>query len=180
MPDMENYFAPIPPSKTWKYAKREQELRFLLPAPPDDLEQFPCKSIHDLYLNGSRMRLRKTISEHQTIFKLSKKIPLPEPNSQWISTIYLSEAEYNLFSILPGDQLRKKRFSLKRDEGMDMGVDEIVIGTEKMWILEIEYDDANMDNLPPPFPGAISLHDKVEYAGHLLAKRYQQRMNQIK
>ena len=170
---MDQSFSAIPSGKTWKYAREEREVRFLLPNAPEGLYKNPHKKIHDRYLSGTRMRLRKTVSDTKSVFKLTKKIPLSTPNAQWISTIYLSEAEYDLFAKIPGDRLYKRRFSLKHPDGLDMGIDEIVLGKEMIWIAEIEIQDHKIIDVSIPFPGAISLHDKPKYAGNRLAIRYQ-------
>ena len=75
--------------------------------------------------------------------------------------------------MMPGDQLYKRRFSLKHPDGLDMGIDEIILGKETIWIAEIEYRSTDQQEIPIPFSGAIPLHDQPQYAGNVLASRYQ-------
>ena len=92
-----------------KYAKLENERRFLIKDGPD-LSAAPGRLIEDLYLDDGRLRLR-AITEidgaHQ--FMLCKKYQSDDPASGPVVNIYLSAAEHAVLARLPGRPLRKRR-----------------------------------------------------------------------
>ena len=98
-------------SLKWKYAQEERERKFLLANNPIKDSFTKKRIIEDKYLHDSRLRLRKTISKDGVVYKLTKKILLEEASgpsiNHWISTIYLSETEYQLFLPLAGNSLKK-------------------------------------------------------------------------
>lgn len=135
----------IPPAKQWKYAQIELERRFLLKDKPVQLNQSQSTNIEDLYLKKTQMRLRKMEKADHTEYKLTKKLILSSFSSsrQWISTIYLSPLEYELFNQLPGYIIRKRRYNLwtqRQDttEKDQLAIDEIKIGANTLWIAEKE------------------------------------------
>ena len=94
-----------PAGKATKYARVERERRFLLLRVPAG----PCirrAEISDLYLSGTRLRLRRTVettaSARTTVRKLTQKIPAPGGGPGLITTMYLDEAEYEALATLPG------------------------------------------------------------------------------
>jgi CYTH domain-containing protein len=105
-----------PHGKSCKYARRELELRFLLAEiPPGHIER--AAEILDRYLEGTRLRLRKTIertAEHgaQVFYKLTQKVPAPDGSPGLITTVYLSEDEYERLATIPALVLEKTRFSI--------------------------------------------------------------------
>jgi CYTH domain-containing protein len=100
-----------PDGKATKYSLPERERRFLLSKlPPGDVVR--VATIEDLYIDGTRLRLRKLSYEGTTFFKFTQKIPHPVAGPGLITTLYVNEAEYNLFAQLPGSRLRKTRYSI--------------------------------------------------------------------
>jgi CYTH domain-containing protein len=103
-----------------KYALAEFERRFLVPtrARPD-LSGLSGRRIEDLYVDGSRLRLRHVSQEGAPdLFKLCKKYhALAEAGSavgQPITNIYLDAGEYfRLMRVLTGSSLVKTRYSLE-------------------------------------------------------------------
>jgi CYTH domain-containing protein len=92
-----------------KYALPEIERRWLV-----ELSQLPAREslrqrlIEDLYVSGSRLRLRKVVEPGaEDVYKLCKKY---EPDV--ITNLYLSACEYELLATLPGSRVRKARYSL--------------------------------------------------------------------
>ena len=95
-----------------KYARPEYERRFLLSDIPD-LSGLASRLIEDLYLDGTRLRLRKIISEDgDEQYKLCKKYPGPSANPLAIVNIYLTSQEYDLLSALNGKGIRKRRYNI--------------------------------------------------------------------
>ena len=96
-----------------KYAKAEAERRFLVTdMPPDLLRSARCTLIEDLYLDGGRLRLRKTIDPLSGVtgYKLGKKYPSPDPDLRPVVSVYLDDAEYRVLAALPGNTLAKRRY----------------------------------------------------------------------
>lgn len=103
------------PSSRPKYSLPEIERRWTVEEnllPP--LESVPYENIEDLYVRGTRLRLRKvTGQDGEMTFKLGKKYPLVGPHEAPITNLYLSAAEYDvLVEALTGDRLRKRRYKL--------------------------------------------------------------------
>lgn len=136
-----------------KYARIERERRFLVPALPG-VEAIADRTITDLYIDGTRMRLRLSVGsvggEPEVVRKLTQKIPAPDgspPGVQgWITNTYLSEDEYERFAVLPGRWLRKRRLSIP-----PMGVDVFEGALAGLILAEAEFaSDAEMAAFVPP------------------------------
>jgi len=99
-----------------KYACLEVESRYLLNKIPDDLLDTPKGwLITDRYLPNTRLRLRhmKSITGKENIYKLTQKYRSKIQNAYetTITNIYLTEAEYNLFTALEAKTLTKRRYT---------------------------------------------------------------------
>ncbi|MDK4703920.1 MULTISPECIES: hypothetical protein [unclassified Rhizobium] len=69
--------------------------------------------IEDLYLDDTRLRLRKiTCEDGNEHYKLCKKYPGPSANPLAIVNIYLTSQEYDLLSALNGKSIRKRRYNI--------------------------------------------------------------------
>jgi CYTH domain-containing protein len=98
-----------------KYAIVERERRFLVSRDMcPDLSPLPFRHVRDLYIEGSRLRLRAVeASDGQgAVYKLCKKYEPLSPISTPITNIYLTEEEYDLLSALGGRAITKRRYSL--------------------------------------------------------------------
>lgn len=97
---------------TSKYARLEDEQRFVVPRLPADASA--PRFIDDRYLDNTRLRLRRVRDGATTTYKLGHKVrPDPDrPSMVWHTTTYLDEAEYDLLVQLPGATLEKRRWSL--------------------------------------------------------------------
>jgi CYTH domain-containing protein len=98
-----------------KYARVEIERRFLLAGVPEGADVLAVAEIHDRYLDGTRVRLRRMAQlGRATQLKLTQKVPEPEGSARQgaLTTIYLSEAEHAVFAPLPAAELRKSRLSI--------------------------------------------------------------------
>ena len=161
-------------SKQWKYAKPERERRFLLAEKPDGLELCRYKVIEDQYLENTRLRLRKTTMQGEIKYKLTKKVPLQtkEHREEWVSTIYLSESEYLGMSQLPGKSIRKKRFYFSLESGLMLGIDEIELKDQIIWIAELEFETAESMDFQLPFSEFKEITNEPSFSGKALAQRY--------
>ena len=72
------------------------------------MDEYPFALVFDRYLDNTRLRLRRVEKNGETIYKLGKKYGLSEAGEPVI-TIYLTRAEYDIFSRLPGQDLAKRR-----------------------------------------------------------------------
>ena len=138
-----------PAGKSQQYARPERERRFLLRELPDG-EITQTVDIMDRYFSGTRLRLRqmtqKTDDTTRTYYKLTQKIPAPDGSPGLLSTIYLSEPEFVLFSRLPGGVLHKTRYSIP-----PFGVDVFAAPLSGLILAECEFnDDATLNMFVPP------------------------------
>jgi CYTH domain-containing protein len=100
-----------------KYARHEYERRFLLAAPDVPVSAIRTVEIHDLYLSETRIRVRRaeTVAGEgagRAEYKLTQKVPDPNLGPGLITTLYLTLAEYQVLSQLPGSMIRKTRLGL--------------------------------------------------------------------
>ena len=138
--------------KPEKYAAVERERRWLCDGLPD-LPVLKAEAIRDLYVEGSRLRLREARAEGggAAILRLSKKADLA-PDRRLITTLYLTPGEYALFANLPGRVLRKTRHYYAA-RGATLSVDRFEGALEGLFLAEAEFgDDAAMGAFAqPPF-----------------------------
>ena len=97
-----------------KYSVIECERRFLLAdVPPGALEP---RRITDLYLDGTRLRLRSVTTPHGDVLerKLGHKRRYDESDPSVVlhTSMYLDEHEFETLSALPGRTLTKTRWTM--------------------------------------------------------------------
>ena len=94
-----------------KYSILEIERRWLVnPNKIGNLEQEPFRKIEDLYITGTRLRLRLVEDKYgKIIYKLGKKYGKHSKIVEPITTLYLSPSEYEALSILPGKKAKKEK-----------------------------------------------------------------------
>ena len=113
-------------SKLLKYARYENERRFLLARLPADLPAHETQDLADLYLDGTRLRLRLARGPGGEVVdrKLNQKIldPAGDPARRVITSVYLDTDEYERLAALPGRRLAKRRHAYLVD-GRHHGVD---------------------------------------------------------
>jgi CYTH domain-containing protein len=152
-----------------KYAVLEIERRWLA-----DLEAVgalagrPYREIHDLYVAGTRLRLRKISGPAGEVsFKLGKKYGKSRLFSEPITNVYLTEREYQAMSSLPGVRTRKRRYALA---GGSLDVYLEPLGG--IAIFEIELGDEASAHAygPPSFTRREITHDPA-FTGAALASR---------
>jgi len=151
-----------------KYAKPEFERRFLLGDIPD-LSEKRFRLIDDLYLDGTRLRLRKiTSQDRDTQYKLCKKYPSEGGGPLPIVNIYLTSQEYDLFSALPGKELRKKRYDVI-PSAFCIDVFEDHLAGLVLGELELESAIALQSFMLPPWVGRDVSHDPFFAGGNLVS-----------
>jgi CYTH domain-containing protein len=100
------------PTNPEKYAKAERERRFLVTTMP--AEAHDPSEIHDRYIVGTRLRLRRVEASEGTVLKLGQKIRPDEDSPAVVlcTSLYLSQVEYDSLAVLPADILRKARYRI--------------------------------------------------------------------
>ena len=95
-----------------KYAHWVAERRFLVDSRNlPELRASDARLIEDLYIDGGRLRLRRTTMPGgaEPEFKLAKKYAPDNPLIGPMTNLYLNAEEYAVFSVLPGARLAKRR-----------------------------------------------------------------------
>lgn len=150
-----------------KYARLEHERRFLVSDPPD-LSGAPVRLIEDLYIDGGRLRLRAVtdLSGGETIYKLCKKYSAPAGEAEPITNLYLTAEEHAAFAGLPGDTLRKRRYTV---DGVSLDVFEGALEGLMIAEAEAESHDAIAARVFPPWCGR-EVTGETRYSGAILAR----------
>jgi hypothetical protein len=147
------------------YARFELERRFLLERLPDGLDGGSL--IVDHYVTDTRLRLRRVEGGPEPQYKFSQKeVPSPPDYATMkITTLYLSRQEYDTLSVLPGKELRKRRYPLA-PYSIDL-FEDVLSG---LILAEITFgSDAEMRAHPIPDFAVRDVSDDVRYTGGALA-----------
>lgn len=155
-----------------KYTRVEYERRFLVSSQADwrsAVEPY-SKTFEDKYLQHSRLRLR-VLTDSDTgrrLIKLTKKFESESPYFQRIGRILLSPGEYEIFSALPGDRLRKTRY-YHMDRGRVFSIDVFEGELDGLVLCETEADGLEelMAIQPPAFAGHEVTEDPFFTGGNL-------------
>ena len=132
-----------------KYARVEWERRFLLDRLPPQANVTRVRRIADRYIDGSNMRLRQqSDDENEPVFKLTQKLPTDATGARQglITTMYLTEDEFQLLANLPAKMLRKTRYSVP-----PFGIDVFEDALTGLVLAEAEFnsaEDASALSLP--------------------------------
>lgn len=156
--------------KPEKYAAVERERRWLCAGLPD-LPVLRAEAIRDLYVEGTRLRLREARPSGggSAILRLSKKADLA-PDRRLITTLYLTPEEYALFAGLPGRVLKKARCYYAA-EGATLSVDRFEGPLTGLFLAEAEFaDDAAMAAFPSPAFAIREVTDDPRYTGGELVR----------
>ncbi|CAN7237282.1 hypothetical protein [Brevundimonas sp. LjRoot202] len=156
--------------KPEKYAAVERERRWLCAGLPG-LPVLRAEAIRDLYVEGSRLRLREArpVGGGPTIYRLSKKADLA-PERRLITTLYLTQAEFALFAGLPGRVLEKTRHYYAAD-GATLSVDRFEGALGGLFLAEAEFaDDDAMAAFPHPDFAVREVTDDPRYTGGELVR----------
>ena len=160
--------------KLRKYARVERERRFLLRGLPPGLRvNDPHTQIFDNYITGTRLRLRKirVPERREWTWKLTQKFaPDPADFSRTVITnLYLSQYEYEVFSVFEGNELRKNRYPYEH-EGRKFSIDIFLGALHGLVLAETEFEtDEEMLALPvPPFAAFEVTNDELFTGGSLV------------
>jgi CYTH domain-containing protein len=156
--------------RRFKYARVERERRFLLRRLPDGLElKDPHTQIFDNYITGTRLRLRK-VRAPQTrkwTWKLTQKFaPAPPDFSHTVITnIYLSQYEYEVFSVFEGNEIRKNRYPFVH-EGREYAVDVFLGALHGLILAETSFEtDDEMQAFHIPTFAALEVTTDEMFTG---------------
>ena len=157
-----------------KYARVERERRYLLRELPHGLRvNDPHTQIFDNYITGTRLRLRKmrVPERREWTWKLTQKFA-PDPSDfsrTVIANIYLSQIEYETFSVFEGNELRKNRYPYEHD-GRKFSVDVFLGPLHGLILAETEFDtDEELRDFPaPPFAAREVTNDELFTGGRLV------------
>ncbi len=155
-----------------KYAHIERERRWRVDrGSRPTLDQLPFVLIEDLYIAGTRLRLRvmtDSVSGAQSR-KLTKKYDCADPRARPIVTAYLEEAEHALLARLPGHRLAKRRYRFTH-EGAEWSLDCFLGPLEGLELLEIEAsEEAALEDVRPLVWAAGEVTFDPHFAGVALA-----------
>lgn len=160
-------------AKLERYARVERERRFLLTELPPPLRvNSPHTQIFDNYITDTRLRLRKIRDplKREWTWKLSQKFaPVAHDYSRtFITNIYLSQYEYEVFSVFEGNELRKNRYPFEHD-GRKFSVDVFLGALYGLILLETEFetDEEMREFAPPDFIAREVTNDALFTGGHL-------------
>ena len=157
-----------------KYERVERERRYLLAGLPEGLKlQDEHAQITDNYITGTRLRLRKSrwVPTNEWTLKLTQKhTPAPPDFSRTlITSLYLNEYEYEVFSVFVGNELRKNRYPFEHG-GRLYSVDVFLGHLRGLVLAETDFDsDEEMDAFPAPaFAHADVTRDELFTGGRLV------------
>lgn len=153
-----------------KYALVERERRFLLAGPPPPSPAQQPRRITDRYLTGTRLRLRRVQRPVPALpeFKLTQKVPAdrPGPEQGTITNTYLSEAEYDVLTVLPAAVLSKTRLN-----NPPFGIDIFEPPLHGLVMAEAEFTtDEAMVAFEPPVGIVAELTDDPRFTGGQLVQ----------
>jgi CYTH domain-containing protein/predicted enzyme related to lactoylglutathione lyase len=151
-----------------RYARLEREQRWVLAGVPTGLQD-PV-SIADLYLAGTRLRLRRMATEAAVTYKLGQKVRrrAASPEVVKLTNIYLSESEYATLARLGGAELRKTRWRWML-EGRSLAVDVFQDRLRGLVLAEVELS-ADEARLPSPASAVADVTDDDRFSGGNLAE----------
>lgn len=120
-----------------RYAQLEREQRWLLSAVPEGAVE--AAEIHDRYLCGTTLRLRRVSGRSGTAHKLGQKVRVDagDPERVQLTNLYLTEEEHALLASLPAAELRKRRLVVNV-EGRRVAVDRFEGRWEGLVLAEAE------------------------------------------
>ncbi len=124
-----------------QYMSVERERRWVCRGVPRE-RVFQTEAITDLYVTGTRLRLREArpIDGRAPMLRLSRKADI-DPHTRLITSIYLPEEEFAVLAAsLPGVGVKKRRHRLQPLPGVMIPVDEFRGELDGLIIAEAEFD----------------------------------------
>jgi len=157
----------------YKYARIEEERRFLLGGLPQDLSDPDPKRIMDHYWQGTRLRLRRieTLDGEMIQLKLTQKYDPPQfpPEQTLITNIYLTAEEYGLLSPIGGRPLSKVRYRYLH-EGVGYSLDVFEGKLEGLFLAELHAGQGNLPAGSVPEFAVCEVTAVPEFTGGRLAQ----------
>ena len=145
-----------------------------MPGLPDG-EIWRVATIDDLYIAGTRLRLRELSYEGETFYKFTQKIPNPEGGPGFITTLYVNAEEHRLLATLPGDRLRKTRYSIP-----PMGFDVFAGELSGLFLGEMEFtSEDEMAAFPAPAGAVAEVTLDDRFTGGRLVRTTQAELAQL-
>ncbi|MDR3703428.1 MAG: hypothetical protein P4L56_27515 [Candidatus Sulfopaludibacter sp.] len=144
-----------------KYARIERERRYLVERLPGAAGIGRTRRIVDRYIEGTTLRLRKQSEEGRPVVrKFTQKIPARSAGAQqgFITSMYVTEAEYGVLANLPAKTLCKTRYSVP-----PFGIDVFEGALEGLLLAEAEFDSAAAADalaIPPFLSREVSDDDR--------------------
>ncbi len=157
-----------------KYARIERERRFLLRGLPSGLTHSSShRQIWDNYITGTRLRLRKSrwpATNEWTLKLTQKHAPAPPDFSRTlITSIYLNEYEYEVFSVFEGNEVRKNRYPYEYEK-REFGVDVFLGDLRSLVLAEAEFlSDEEMTKFAMPAFAVADVSNDERFTGGRLA-----------
>lgn len=133
-----------------KYSLPEIERRWLVDlARVGPLDGVPFRLIEDLYLTGTRLRLRVVVSpEGDASFKVGIEDGNVSRLQRAITNLYLEEHEYDALAALGGQRSRKRRYAVA---GGSLNVFEEPVETAPHFEVEFSSESEAVAYVPPAF-----------------------------
>ena len=153
-----------------KYSAIEVERRWLVDhAAVGDLSSATFREIEDLYVSGSRLRLRKVTDPNGgVIFKFGKKYGKRSSASEPVTNLYLTEAEHRQLATLPGSITLKRRYTVAGG-----ALDIYHQPRSGLAIFEVEFDDeAAAQAYRPPHFATREVTSEAEFNGYSVAEAH--------
>lgn len=157
------------------YARIEVERKFWLKALPGDFDaNGKFTRIEDLYVTGTRLRVRRMTSPSGEVLvcKLGQKFRAEGQSAEerTMTSMYLDEGEYALLAGLPGEWVVKRRYAYQAAERR-WQIDVFEDRLEGLLLAEVEARDGeNISVVPvPDFAAAVVTNDPF-FAGGALAR----------
>lgn len=125
--------------------------------------------IHDRYIVGTRLRLRRMDAEGEVLHKLAQKVrdDPSDPERVRLTNIYLDDAEYRALRDLPALDLRKTRLRTVWAD-RPVAIDRFVGRLDGLLLAEVELEvDDTLLPLPPWATGDVTGDDR--FSGGALA-----------
>ena len=154
------------------YTSVERERRWLCREVPRE-HIVRTEAISDLYVRGSRLRLREArpIDGAAPMLRLSRKADV-DAHTRLISSIYLPEEEFALLvAALPGLRIKKLRHRLRSPlPGVLLAIDEFQADLGGLVLAEAEFETAELlASFPIPAFAVREVTDDPRFTGAILA-----------
>lgn len=164
-----------------KYSISELERRFLLSELPSGLSQ--PRRIRDLYIEGTGLRLRivedldGVVLQHKLGHK--RRTDEGDPSIVEHTSLYLTEAEYEILSAVGGRPLVKVRWTVESD-GLRAAVDVFEGKLEGLVMLEVEFHaDEDLTAFRPPHWAGLEVTHREEFSGGALSASTSEEANEL-